>query len=385
MGLKAREYVQTEKESFLLETVDGKVGVIPYGIDMLDDAYIMGQKPTAPSIFVWQGAGGSRKTTIQLNLIIAQQTCGTLPASLKTNIYTLESGISVEGYFLRLRLILAAKIMLYAYYYERNGRPASEYTGYLFDYQKGRDAKEYYNQITSYAIPKKRMVDYVREAIYVGSSGKEYPLFTIRTDYVEKMYNNLGVGFSLPQASAWVCAGRLMEGWNIEVFGASEHPDMAKAKIRSTNTVLEQTLVDHWWQSVEEAANAEEPHKVQIVFDYLHAVMLENGISDHYTKQRQMTPHIEAIVKESRALFTVLAQEGSTRQGQDEVYGASGGDILHNASHQNFRVSYRKNEDIYSMILHAALKSRRGHHPDLLLQIEPNSGLILPWAEEYVK
>lgn len=374
MGLTAYEYIKTEKEIWTYPEGDNGP-VIPFGIPHLDYEFIMGQKPWSPQLNVLQGGPGSRKTTMMIRFLISQLTCGNYPPKLKTNIYTLESGVSVEGYILRMRQQIATMLMIYEYY-----------SGERRDKHPDKTATEYFWWLINRHefLPLKPTANLISDVRYTPqNSNTSYMLCVLAGDFIESVYNGITT-FLKPQFDAWLLAGEIVARFKLEVYGTSEHHDMEVANQRSMNTVRLENLQEHWGQ--QKQAADERGYKIQIIIDFFQEIALK-GANDFYTKQLEITPYISDWIKENKSTAWVLSQEGTEQQKAfvvgNKVYGSAGGNILQAASQNNWRVSYDENKNPFELLLHRPVKSRRGSHPDLKLMIEPKSGAIFGDSKEY--
>lgn len=361
MGLTALEHVKTEQSTFTpSQTEDFGLEIVPFGIYHVDSNLIMGVKPASPQLNVIQGGGGSRKTTLLLNIIINMCLSGKLPPGHKIIYDTLENGFTIERGMIVLRAIIATKYIIYMHY-----------AGYRAIYAE-ENVSEYLNTLFSLELPPTGDPAAFVQEITFTHSGREVCECSFTPDFIEAWY--LGkVHLTKKQTEAWIVAGEALRDFPIEFFGVSEHPNYDEAERRSTSTIMMEQSYERWCRLSEECLS------VQIIADYLQEYWLP-GSNDHYQKQLAFTPWFSRFIKEKRKTVWVVSQEGIQHQKDFSrsgfVYGSSGGDVLKNASQNNWRVSYTKETSPYTMTLHSPVKSRRGNHPDLTLLIEPNSGAI---------
>lgn len=361
MPLTARESVQTIGEVFARRfNPDGsEENVVPFGIDHIDASFIMGVEPTIPQVYVIQGDGGTRKTTVMLNFILRMCLSGELPLGHQILIDSLENGMTVERYLTTLRMMTATLILIYEHWLE---------TQYTIQY----DLRSFLWELINRELPREKDAKTLALGPVDMINGKPMPLTVLTMDFIKAFYKGL-VMMTEKQARAWDLAGEIVADFPITVFGVSEHPDFDKADARSDLTTIIDDAVDRW------KLYAKEYQSVQVVVDYMQEYYFPN-FHDLYNKQLVVVPKIAQFVKEVRKTVWIISQEsvGQQKEFADSgaVRSAAGGNILRNASHTNWRVDYKEHVNPYSLILFRPSKSRRGIHPDLALMIEPNSGVI---------
>jgi hypothetical protein len=360
--LTAKKSVETTKEAFSPRiNPDGTVeDVVPFGISGVDASFLVGVEPTVPQMYAIQGAGGTRKTTFVLNIIANMCLSGKLPENHQILVDSLENGMSIERYLVTIRLIIATKILIYERWTDQKCLPI------------GVHPREYAWELFGLELPQAQD----SMGLCLGPKGiihgAELPLCAFTIDFVKACYRNR-LTMTDRQLYAWETAGEIVSEFPITVFGVSEHPDNDEADRRSDTTTVIENAILRWGEF------AEVYDSVQIVVDFMQEYFFPDTFN-LYEKQLRAIPYLSQFVKDHRCTVWVISQE-SIGQGHQfdntgQVSGSAGGNTLKNASHTNWRVGYKDTEDIYHMKLFRPVKSRRGMHPDLQLNIEPNSGAI---------
>lgn len=361
MGLTALEHVQTEQSAF---TPPGGLDfdIVPFGIHHLDGNFIMGVMPTDAQIRGIQGIEGTRKTTLAFNLIINQCLSGKLPAGHKIVYDILETGMSLEKCITILRCILATKYMIYRHYSGTRAIGVDD------------DPVEYLNKLFRFTSPELETSSSqeIISAITYTYGGQKRNECELKYDVIRRWYFNKWHLTAL-QTEAWIIAGDALQRFPLEFFGPSGHYDRDVGKVRSTPTTNIDLAYRRWAEILDTCETA------QFWIDHINAYDV-SGVVDDYNRQMAVIPVIKRFIGEHRCTFWLLAQEGvSNRRDFDakgEVLGSKGGSLLKAEADTNWRVSYPRTTDPFSMILHQPVKSREGDHPDLKLMLEPNSGAI---------
>lgn len=358
MGLLASEAIRTEQQAFTIVPGSNDGEIVPFGIYHVDQNLIAGVKPTSPQLNVIQGGGGARKTSLMLNFIINMCLSGKLSEGHLIVYDTLESGMTIERIILVLRCMVATKYMLYRRILGiKAPHPDDDILCYL-------------NKLFDRSLPPVSPEELLSQVTFVFNN-QEIPELAFKPDLIELFYKDK-INLTANQLEAWLIAGDAVSLFPLEVYGISEHNNDDVATARSIDTTDHVASFERWLKLADEYSS------IQVISDYMQSYW--TGSSDHYEKQKVIVPYYERFVKSSRSTLWVISQEGIGHQRDfnrsGEVLGSSGGDVLKNASQNNWRVSYSKVNEPCKMILHAPVKSRRGNHPDLELMIEPNSGVI---------
>jgi hypothetical protein len=358
MSLLAREAIKTEESTYTPadEAVSGPI--VPFGIYHLDESLPAGIKPTSPQLIAIQGGSGSRKTTLILNLINNMCLSGTLPSYHRIIVDTLENGMTVERYFLAMRQMIATKILIYEYWLKKClpvDVSLKEYLWWLFNQELP-------------PLGARELAQGPKDTIH----GKEMSICVLTADFIEACYREV-LQMTDRQLYAWQLAGQAIADFPVEVFGVSEHPDPDEAGRRSCDTTSIAISLERWLKLNEEYGS------IQVISDHLGEYWIGEGTTAH-DRQIRIVPYYSRFVKTARTTLWAINQEGIGHQREfqykGKVLGSMGGDILGAAAQLNWRVGYEKHIDMYHMKLFMPVKSRRGNHPDLLLNIEPNSGAI---------
>lgn len=365
MGLSAREAILEERDTFGPHPELERYGnIVPFGIAHIDDAFGMGVEPTVAQMYGIQGQGGARKTSFVLNIIINQCLSGTLPENHRIIIDTLENGMSIERYLMTMRMIIATKILIYERWSELKCKPTD--TG----------AQEYCWKLFNQTIPPLPASTLINETSTI-INGQKVTMCIFTVDNIKLWYRGK-LFFTEEQLYAWDLAGEAMVDFPVEVFGVSEHPDGEKAAERSDDTIVLEEAEKRW------AAIAEH-NSVQLIVDYVQEFFVR-GQSEYYDKLLVILPHLSAFVKQTRSTVWVISQETISNDAEfrrsGRVLGAQGGNSLRNACQTNWRIDYQKDSDKYHIRLFAPVKSRRGNHGDLLLNVEPMSGALFGQSVE---
>lgn len=335
---------------------------VPFGIAHLDAAFPRGVKPWAPQIYVMQGDGGARKTSLVLNLLINQHLSKTMPEGLITSVDSLETGMTIERYTLVTKCMLATRIMIYEQW------TGSQGNGTLW-------------QLVNRELPQKSP-----EQLLAGvkRGDTEHTDCILYPDFIESWYaGQPNYKMSPRQYDAWERAGKEIETWPIFIFGVSEHFDDDERARRYTETTSIERSFKRWLELYEK-------HNVrQIVVDYVQEYFIE-GTSNLYDKQRIVTPFLSEWCRRTSGTVWAISQESITnvmhaRGKYGEPLGSAGGNILRAAAQTNLRSEYLKRNNPHWLVLRSPMKGRRGHYPDLGLMIEPNSGAIFGKSFELVK
>lgn len=359
MALWAKQYVETAQEVYRYTPEEKQYARVPFGIYHMDIAFPSGIRPLAPQLNVIQGGGGTRKTTFFLNLLIRMCLSGTLHPDHVIAIDTLENGMTVEAYLQAMQRMMAELQLI-----------VGHWTGYTC-MLPGETPRKYLWRLLLEGLEGQDAATLVHGP-KVTLNNRQVSACCFTSDFVEQYYNET-MYMDERQQYAWYIAGEALKDFPVMVHGVSEHRNDEEAQRRSDITTNIEERFEAWMDL------ARQYYKPQIVSDYLQEYWTSES-SDHYYKQKVITPWYARYVKEARATLWAISQEGIGHQKEfiksGVVFGSSGGDVLKNASQNNWRVSYWKDTDPYHVILHAPVKSRRGNHGDLELMISPTSGLI---------
>lgn len=351
----AKDIILTEQAALTPPPEEAVLNPVPFGIWHLDLAFPAGVKPTSPQLNVIQGGSGARKTSLMLNIILKMCLSGNLPEDHIILYDTLENGMTIERLILTLRCMVATLFIIYKQWL----RP---------DMPSG-DVREYLNKLFAIPLPILPPQEIIGKCL--SPDGLPECVFTV--DFIELWYRKK-IRMTPNQIEAWLIAGDVVSLFPLEVFGVSEHYDREEAARRSIDTADIEQAFSRWLRF------AGSHHSVQVISDYLTAYWIGSGDSDHYAKQKIITPYYDRFVKSTRNTLWAINQEGVGHQREfrnvGKVLGSSGGDVLMSASQNNWRVSYNNAEDPYHFTLHSPVKSRRGNHGDIKCMIEPKSGVI---------
>ncbi len=350
-----RDAQLTEREAYTPpKEDDSPFERVPFGIAHLDAAFPRGVKPWAPQIYLMQGDGGARKTSLVLNLLINQHLSKAMPEGLITSVDSLETGMTIERYVTVTKCMLATKIMIY-----------EQWTG--------PQGNETLWQLINRELPQK-----TPEQLLLGVKRGDNTELTdciLNPDFVECWYaGQENYDMSARQYDAWERTGSEISTWPIFVFGVSEHFDDEERARRYTETTNIQGSFERWLELFEK-------HNVrQIVVDYTQEYFFKDT-SNLYDKQRIVTPFLSEWCRRTSGTVWAISQESITnvkdaRGGYGEPLGSAGGNILRAASHTNLRCEYLKRNNPHWLVLRSPMKARRGHYPDLGLMIDPASGAI---------
>lgn len=358
MSLTAPDAITYEESAFAPVDEDVYGGIVPFGIKHVDEAFMAGVKPYSPQIIAIQGGSGARKTTLILNIIKNMCLSNTLIDNHRIIFDTLENGMTVERVFLALRQMVATQILIYEYHL-RECIPANS------------DPREYLWWLFNQPLPSLGSRDLCLMPTDT-INGKETSICVLTADFVETFYREQ-IQMTERQLYAWQLAGQVIRDFPLEVFGTSEHPNFEEAERRSEDTTNIEASLKRWLKLAEEYGG------IQVISDHLGEYWFGRYVLPQ-EKQGQIVPYYARFVKTARCTLWAINQEGIGHQKDFRqlgiVYGSMGGDVLKSTAQLNWRVGYNQFEDKYHMLLYTPVKGRRGSHPDLRLNIEPNSGCI---------
>jgi len=358
-GLTARIAMETEPQAYTPPKETGLDKAVPWGFYHIDQAFPRGIKPLMSQLIAIQGEGGARKTTLLLNIILNQFLSGMLPAQYRMAVDSLETGMTIERYFMVMRCMLATKIMVYEFY---TGPQGAHCLYEMFNRPLPNDPPEL-----------------LLEGITSPKHGKMMKDCVLFPDYVEACYAaQPGFNFSERQVDAWEKAGAAIATFPIIVYGVSEHYDEIEREKRFTDTSIIENAFERWLALAEKGIR-------QLVIDHITAYFLDGS---DYEKQMRVIPYLERWVKLTGSTLWAISQESVTNiraaRSGGKVVGSMGGNKLHFASQTDLRVDYDRDLRPF-WTRFEILKGRRGHFPPIGIMTCPISGAMfgrtMEWEE----
>ena len=325
------ELVDTEYQAYRNPKGKKRVEIVPYGYDIIDRTMLMGQEPDFPHVKGIQAASGNRKTTVVFNLIANAYLSGKM--DMPTELYTMESGMSVERMQTIFRCIVATKLMAQKHYYGSN------------------DEDKLWNlSLPTEIAENPDLIKTVKEV--------NRPIFDLRPESIKFVVNHYA-SFTSLQEECYKMAGDIIRKWPISLFGPSEHKDPEIRKSRAMQTKVFSDTMEHVLKNTSQR---------WLIFDYIQGFEHPEGNNVYY-KMRDFTPKLAMLSTDFGCCVTILSQEG--------VKGtAYGGNEMMQECQVLFKVSYDQVTNPYFVKFEYPIKSREGIFPSFYAPICPSSGAI---------